>query len=323
MGHIARLTTSAAMLAALAACDSGSGSGASTTRNFAADAGTAVKALDDGKTLTAQEGGVASVDVNFGGGPTALVAHDVAIKKNASGELSLIIDGVEQAFTTADRFIEPDGSSFGYDINDPAGNRFIGLFSQNGELDTVLDPNNPSYLQVWSFSTNQVGPDPNANEPRGFAVVGTETQAAALASLPSATYSGYAQIDTYPTTGFVNSATSRSRVNGDLSMAADFGAATIFGSIGNLDGNGPGQPNAPIAGSIAMDQTAISGNGFAGTLTPDATFLADTGVSGTTGSYAGTFYGPSADQLGGTMTLTGSENGQAFNGIGFFRGDQN
>lgn len=318
------------MLAALAACgsDGGSigGSGTPTTRNFAADAGTAAKALDDGKTLTAQAGGVASVDVNFGGGPTALVPHDVAIRKNANGELSLIIDGVEQAFTAADRFFDPSdppGVSFGYDISDPANNRFVSLFSNFGDLDTVLDPNSPNYLQVWQFSTNQVGTDPNANEPRGFAVVGTETQASALSVLPSATYSGRARIDTYPAAGFVNTATSRSRVNGDLSMAADFGAATISGSIGNLDGNGPGQANAPIAGSIAMDQTAITGNGFAGSLSPDAAFLAATGVSGVNGSYAGSFYGPSADQLGGTMSLTGTQNGQAINGIGFFRGDQN
>ena len=292
------------MLAALAACgsDGGSigGSGAPTTRNFAADAGTAIEALDDGKTLTA-----ATFDV----------------KKNANGELTFTVNGVEQVFDPTDRFIEINGESFGYDIADQANGIFVSLFSNTGELDTVLDPNNPSYLQVWNYTTNQV--NPGGADVRGYAVVGTETQGSALASLPSATYSGRARIDTYPAAGFVNSATSRSIVHGNLSMAADFGAATIFGSIGNLDGNGPGQANAPIAGSIAMDQTAITGNGFAGSLSPDAAFLAATGVSGVNGSYAGTFYGPSADQVGGTMSLTGTQNGQAINGIGFFRGDQN
>lgn len=311
------------MLAALAACgsDGGSGAGSPTTRNFAADAGTAIKALDDGKTLTAQAGGSAAIDLNFNGGPTALTTASFDVKKNANGELTFTVNGVEQVFDTADRFIEINGESFGYEIADQANNRFINLFSHTGELDTVLDPNNPNYLQVWNYTTNQV--NPGGADVRGYAVVGTETQGSALATLPSATYSGRARIDTYPAAGFVNSATSLSRVNGDLSMAADFGAGTIFGSIGNLDGNGPGQANAPIAGSIAMDQTAITGNGFAGTITPDATFLAATGTSGVSGSYGGTFYGPAASQVGGTMTLTGTQNGQAINGIGFFRGDQN
>lgn len=309
------------MLAALAACDSGSGSGSPTTRNFAADAGTAVKALDDGKTLTAQEGGSAAIDLNFNGGPTALTTASFDVKKNANGELTFTVNGVEQVFTSADRFIEPTGESFGYEIDDPVNNRFVSLFSHVGDLDTVLDPTNPSYLQVWNYSTNQV--NPGGADVRGYVVVGTETQAAALATLPSATYSGRARIDTYPATGFVNTATSRSRVNGDLSMAANFGAGTISGQIDNLDGNGPGQANAPIAGSIAMDQTTITGNGFAGTITPDATFLAATGTSGVSGNYGGTFYGPAASQVGGTMTLTGTQNGQAVNGIGFFRGDQN
>ncbi|MFN3973130.1 MAG: transferrin-binding protein-like solute binding protein [Gemmobacter sp.] len=318
MTQIFRLTTSTAILAALAACGS---STTPTTRNFAETAGTAVKALDDGKTLTAQEGGSSAANLNYSNGETSQATASFALKKNAAGELTFTVNGVEQAFATADRFVETDGSVYGYDISDPGNDRFVGLFSHTGTLDETLDPANTSNMQIWGYQTNQITGGPR--NVRGFAVVGTETTAAALATLPSATYSGRARLDSFPTTGFVNNETSRTRTRGDVNMAANFGAGTISGQITNITRQAPGGTQLGVAGSVSMDPTTINGNGFAGTLTPNATLLTSTGISGASGTYGGTFYGPAGQQVGGTMTLSGTEGATGFVSTGFFEGNRN
>ena len=42
-----------------------------------------------------------------------------------------------------------------------------------------------------------------------------------------------------------------------------------------------------------------------------------------TGNYGGAFYGPAADQVAGTMTMTGTDATGNWNGAGYFIGDKN
>lgn len=325
MTHLGKLTASTALLALLAACG-GSGGAPPTnqppvTRLFAEDAGTAGQALADGSTLTAQQGGTATYEIDWNTGTTRLKSGTFKVAKNASGELTMTVDGVDYTFAPGDRFVDPsDGMVYGYEIDGSSTGVWLSLWNATATLDEALDPNTSGYAQVWGYYAQ-----PGGNiATDGYAVVGTETKADDLALLPSATYSGRARLNTRPDSGWVDYGTSNTRVRADLSMSADFAAATIDGSLTNITVEPPGQPEAGVAGMVSMDQTSIVGNGFAGTLTPDATFIGAMGPGFTAaGNYAGTFYGPAADQVAGTMTMTGTDAAGAWNGTGYFIGTQN
>jgi hypothetical protein len=323
MRTIIRLAGTSAMIGALAACGGGGSGG--VTRLYATDAGTVGKAVQDGKTLTAQSGGSVGANLDYGTGDTGLTATAPKFRvwKNANGELSYEVDGVVQDFTTAQRYIDPnDGNAYGYDTNG-VNNVWSGLYNYNGTLDEALDPNNPSYLTVWGYQTNQINPN-GQPDLRGFAVVGTETRTKDLAPLVSATYSGRARMDAQPDTGWVDGQTSRTRIRSDMDLAANFSAGTISGALTNFTIQPPGQAEGAVAGSVSMDATTLSGNGFAGNLTPDAAFLTSLGANASmAGTYGGTFYGPAAEQVGGTLSATGSANGQSFNALGFYTGTKN
>jgi len=324
MTHFEKLTASTALLALLAACgDSGGAPPASpppVTRLFAADAGTAGKALADGSTLTAQQGGTATYEIDWNTGTTRLKSGTFKVAKNASGELTMTVDGVDYAFAPGDRFVDPsDGLVYEYVVDGTTTGIWLNLWNATMTLDEALDPNTSGYAQVWGYYA-----DPNTGiGTDGYAVVGTETKAADLALLPSATYSGRARLNTRPDSGWVDYGTSNTRVRADLSMSADFAAATIGGSLTNITVQPPSGTQTGVAGTMSMDQTSIVGNGFAGTLTPDATLIGAMGPGFTAaGNYAGIFYGPVADQVAGTMTMTGTDATGAWNGTGFFIGTQ-
>ncbi len=323
MRHFVHLTASGAMLAALAACNSGNsgtGSAPQTTRHFAADAGVAAKALNDGKTLTAQKGGTATYEIDWNTGTTTLRSGDTfSVAKNASGELTMTVNGREFAFSPGDRFVDSDGMVYSYDVQSPSTSVWLYLGSYTGTLDETLDPNGTDYAQIWGY---YVDADQNGIASQAYSVVGTETRAADLALLPSATYSGRTRMDVIPATGYSGGSSSRTRVRSDLSMAADFGAGTIGGSLTNITVEPPGGSQSAVAGTISMDQATLSGNGFASTLTPDAAFITGQGAGWTgSGNYAVKFFGPAADQVAGTMTMTGTNSSGAWNGVGYFIAD--
>lgn len=324
MKTIIRLAGTSAMIGALAACGGG-GSGGGVTRQYADTAGTVGKAVQDGKTLTAQSGGSVGANLNYTTGDTGLTATAPKFRvwKNANGELSYEVDGVVQDFTAAQREVDPnDGNTYGYTTNG-VNNVWSGIWNYTGTLDEALDPNNPSYMTVWGYQTNQINPN-GQPDLKGYAVVGTETRPKDLAPLVSATYSGRARMDAHPDTGWVDNQTSRTRIRSDMNLAADFSAGTISGALTNFTIQPPGQAEGAVAGSVSMDATTLSGNGFAGNLTPDAAFLTSLGANASlSGTYGGTFYGPAAEQVGGTLSATGSANGQGFNAIGYYTGTKN
>jgi len=309
---------------ALAGCATGTQPpGPSTTRLFSTDAGTAINALGAGKTLTAQKGGVVALAQDFSAGTTAPVKVSFQMKQNANGQLSIIVDGVERAFTVADRSVEPsDGMTYGYFYQDTGAQVWVGMWNYQGTLDQALNPAATNYVQIWGFYADMTQSGFGTN---GFAAVGTETTPAAVAALPgTATYSGRAGLNVFPATGYIDNTTSRTKFRGNLDMSVDFGSSTISGMVSNMTVGQPGQASTPFAGTLALDPTAITGNGFSGSMTPDASLLATIAGGATgTGTYGGAFYGPNADQLGGTMSFTGNAGGVGQNGIGYFWGDKN
>ena len=328
-----RVLLSGTALAFLAACGS-SGSSVSrgivsispaeeATRTFAqVDADTqqdAGGAIADGQTLTARSVGVAGLSLNYGNGDTGLADAAVSVVRNADGELTVTLNGVEQAFTTADRFVEDDGTVFGYDIADDANSVYVSAFSQTGELNEFLNPGR-GYAEVLSVQSNQV---PGGADLRAYAVLGAETRDEALASLPTATYNGRARLDAVPDTGFVNNGTSRTRVRGDVTMMADFGAGTINGTLSDITTQtGDDGLELSIAGSVAMNTARFNVNGFRSSLTGDSTLAASGLTLGSGSTYSGAFYGPAAEEVGGVLSATGTFEGENYNAVGFFVADQ-
>ena len=317
---IAKLSLIGAL--ALAGCSTTTTTGPATSRLFATDVGTSIAALGAGKTLTAQKGGVAALASDYSAGTIAPVKVSFQMKQNANGQLSIIVDGIERAFTVADRDVDPNsGLTYGYYYQDTGAQIWVGVWSYQGTLDQALNPAGTNYVQIWGFYADMTQSGIGTT---GFATIGTETTPAAISALSgTATYAGPARLDVYPanTTG---GAANRTKFRGNLNMNVDFGSSTISGMISNMTVGQPGQPDTSFAGTMALDPTAINSNGFAGTMTPDAATLAQIAGGATgTGTYGGTFYGPSANQLGGTMTFSGTAGGVGQNGIGYFSGNMN
>lgn len=310
MRRITPILASTAMLAALAACGGTTGV---TKTVFATDAAdTAVKALDDGKTLQSDSKTSSAMSVNHTTGDTAPTTADVSLAKNSQGGVTLTVNGVKQVFTGANA--TPDGH--GYRVQ--TSNKDMSIYTwDKATVADALASSNTDYAQVWNYYVYN-GKEPNTE---GFAVLGTETKPDTLKGLPSATYNGRMTTKAYPNTGYVDNKTSILRLSGDVSMNADFGAGTVNGNIGNLTIRDPGTTtDVATSGSIAMDTAPISGNGFSGTLTPSGTFAGPTStLTVSNGTYAGKFFGPNADQVGGTIGLKGNYDGEDGSGSGFFK----
>lgn len=294
-----------------------------TSRLFSADEGTTINALGAGNTLTAQTNGAVALSQDGLAGTTTPVKVSFAIKMNPNGQLSLIVDGTEHVFTIADRDVYAgDGKTYGYYFQDTGAKIWVGLWNYNGTLDQALDPVSTDYMQIWGFYADMTQ---SGLGTQGFAVVGTETRPQDLASLSgSATYTGKAGLNVSPATGFAGGGNSRTKYRGDLAMNVGFSTVSISGLISNMYVEQPGQASTNTPGTISLDPTKITGTGFSGTMTPDAALLATLAGGATgAGTYGGTFYGPSADQLGGTMDFSGSAGGVGQNGIGYFWGNKN
>lgn len=304
-----RIVAGTAMLAALGACG---GTTSATKAVYSDPVGTAVQALDAGKTLSTDDKTVTAMRLNQNTGDTSPTSATVSLAKNSQGGLTLTVNGDTHVFTSA------DATADGYGYEQKTSSTYAGVFSwdQNSVAD-ALSSSNPDYAQIWGYQVDD-GTVPNT---RGFAVLGTETKAADLKNLPTATYNGWMVTETYPKAGFVDNATSKGRLRGDVTMSADFGAGNVSGNVSNLSIRDPGTTtDVSTAGSIAMDSAPITGNGFSGTLTPSGTFTGPSGaLTVSNGTYAGKFFGPSADQVGGTISLQGNYAGTDGNGAGFFK----
>ena len=331
-----RVGTGLATLCLLAACGGGGGDGVTrgptpvtpsdTTYNIpdgeqalrlfadSVPGGDAGGAIANDQTLTARSVGSAAVALDYGDDVTAPTGTtQVQLRRNADGELTLIVNGAAYDFEPGDR-----ENAFGYFTADECDTSdvCVSTFNYTGEIDELLT-NGFGYAEVVGYQTNQLTDDGGENL-RGFAVVGAETRDSALAGLPTATYSGRAEIGTFPSTGFIDNETSRQGIRGDLSMTADFGAGTISGQVTNLQSETGFSGYNPAAGSITMEQAEFDVNGFRGGMSASADYAAGSEDLVNNSSYSGAFYGPAAEEVGGTI----SGSGAGRNGAGYFYGNK-
>ena len=284
--------------------------------NNVEDAGGAVA---NGKTLSARSVSVAGLATDYQTGQSSLANAAVTVRRNASGELTVSVNGVETAFAEGDRFIEIDGSSYGYEIE--GGTTYSGAYNQTGPIDDFLNPGD-NYAEVLFVETNGISSNPDKYL-IAYAVLGTETRDGALSSLPTATYNGRTKILSASNTSDSDNNFNFNSVRSDLEMTADFGAGEISGVMSNFVGENRDLGDQPLAGSVAMNKATFTQNGFKGTLTADDAFGANGVTIDPTSTYSGAFYGPSAETVGGVLNVTGSNGVAGYNGIGYFIADRN
>jgi hypothetical protein len=327
-----QLMTTTALALSVAACGSSNGvdkvidvtditAEAQAKRTFAVDDdGNTVDAggaVASGKTLTARAVGVSLKNLNYETGETGLKSGGTAsIKRNASGALTVTINGAEQAFAPSDLTDEEDG----YEVDGDDG--YYGVYSYTGPISDLLTAGN-GFSQVLEIQRELNDPDnPGLNESM-FAVVGTETADEDLKDLPKAEYSGWSRVNVVPNSGFESNRESRYKVRSEVAMTADFGAGEVWGTIGNTTVEDPETGFVEsVGGTISMDKSTFDNNGFAGTLTADETFIDELDVDSGSGNYAGAFYGPDADEVTGVLTLGLTDGDESLNGNGFFTADK-
>ena len=158
------------------------------------------------------------------------------------------------------------------------------------------------YLGVYGFG-HWVG----SLSYRTFASVGVRTDPANMPT-GSVTYAGRIRADAFkqdnPSSDF------RYRVEGDLSLTADFDAATLDGNVSGIRTRGQSESSwssLPETTSFEIGNGQIAGGQFTATLTGADTNsnapLAQS-VRGYEGNVLGEFYGPAAEEVGGVFTAT-------------------
>lgn len=279
--------------------------------------------IENDETLTARNVARVRSELDYSNDTTQLLAvsddNGFALRRNDSGELTMIVDGTEYAFTPGQRRVEVGGEVYGYQVEDDDNDIFYSLFNYTGEIDDIKTPGQ-GYAEVFGYQTNQVTDDGGYNI-AGFSVVGAETRDSDLAAIPTATYSGRGRLNVRPQTGFESNGESRTRVRGDLNMTANFGAGTISGRLENLTVQDPGADRVDQIGAILLNESQFDVNGFAGTVSVDQA-LSDDGVNLTRGGYSGAFYGPVAEEVGGVIFGEYVDDGVTNNADGYFHGEK-
>lgn len=99
------------------------------------------------------------------------------------------------------------------------------------------------------------------------------------------------------------------KLNGDVTLNADFGANTISRRITNMTAASIDTSNRSIGVAIATNDIALSnglitGTSFAGDARVEYTATQQMSLGGAAGTFGGGFYGPSAAEAAGTISLT-------------------
>ena len=134
------------------------------------------------------------------------------------------------------------------------------------------------------------------------AVIGSETPADAPPS-GTATYRGGADIRLFPPE---NGWGDDERFHSDLTLTAHFSGNTVSGVMDNWY-SGDNRDDDHSGLSYTVTSAPIAGNGFTATMEPAAGCEGCWPIESST--LAGTFYGPSAEEAGGTIRLEIGEGG--------------
>ncbi len=297
---------------ALLGCGSGGVSSGSVSLDptFAVSSADTITSVLDGDEILA-DAVVARHDLVNGGNTTEAV-QTVYSYDRATEILTMRIGGKTRSLdltgTDPNINITPDAAT---ELPGTAG---YGIFVQSDDLQDFVD---------WTASCAYLIPirsfypeDRNIDVLRSFGVVGLRTPVAAVnARSDVASYGGGFLVGNYT----AGTATINDRVTyfGTMNATVDFGAGQL--SSGALDvtleqlGN---DPTTAATGSLTLSSAPLTNGGFTTGLR--------SGVAGLTiqpgSTVSGRFYGPNAQEVGGTITYDATLNSQQVQGFGFSSG---
>ena len=181
-------------------------------------------------------------------------------------------------------------------------------------------PAEVKYLDAYGISNFRAADDLSY---RGYVTAGIETEADNLPT-GTASYYGRAYADTYekdnPTTRL------RTRMHGRLELTADFDGSTVDGLISNIQQTSPGSgryASLPDTTDFAIENGQIVGGRFTAELKgrdTNASAPLDETVLGYEGTASGVFFGPAAEEAGGTLSASSTAHGRVL--TGWFAGKQ-
>ena len=212
---------------------------------------------------------------------------------------SFTVDVTYAGTTTSHTLLNPDGDQY-YDDCGGAYCWSLSKFVEIGVFDAATA--SPTGRDYGTFASLYFRDDTIPKRAFHYAHTGLATPTTALPA-GSATYTGVLQGST------ALSGATYELLDNASTVLADFGAGTIGLSAGGTvlvdDGSG-----TPIPGTtfVVTGTATISGNTFSGTSAIDVTdSLGTVSLAGGAGTLDGGFYGPAAEQLAGSLHVSGTD----------------
>ena len=242
-----------------------------------------------------------------------------SIERNASGGYDIVYqDGAEQLTVS----VLPEhcqGNWRGCEIPaDQNGRRH--WFSSWTNPDSLGEPYEFKFLEASFFTMS----DGSGTQRRSMFVFGIETPASDVPATGEAVYIGRMRARAYRTSepgGRI-----RQRYRGYVRLVANFDMSQLNGRIISIQGTAPGEPSSARVSwptsSFAITNGQIANGQFTADLTgmdSDSAVPDAESVRGFVGSIVAKFYGPNADEFGGTLTasrdLQGTDNDRQLHGF--------
>ena len=258
----------------------------------------------------------ATIKRDFGENMSATLTDETGVKSIQSDEergfvLTYVVDGGEpqEVHLQASDFDHVDGSYF---KRTELGEYY--LWTETDFIESVEF----EYFDPYGF----VFGHGDGVWPWSVFVSGVQTD---LDDLPSgtATYQGLMQA--YAWKG-PDRRSQRTRIRGSLNLTADFGESTVQGRVDNVNLNRPGDNEyLPLSATdqFVIENSVFENNQFTADLRgEDSNALAplDESVRGIEGSIVGQFFGPAAEEVGGILKATRTEDNSEVKG--WFGGDR-
>ncbi len=270
------------------------------------------------------------------------------IRANADKTLVMTINGVEYNLNRDGRTVndenEPIQGANASDLGTLNRLLWLGRAPTGTTADIVDGTNTEVYGTYVSYDTNSyfLGEDVTFDFIQGYTTIGIPTPIAFFDNqTATATYTGTLALILSSENFTHISLRERSNLiayNAILEMNVNFDTDKISGSAGFRDFNG-GKPYIPTlaalggqdqdligareglpAGILTLQETDINHNGFTGAFVMDDDARTLFGITNNpTGTYAGNFFGPQAQDLAGVLSINATTNisGQSFGGGGF------
>lgn len=286
---------------ALAACAGGGGGGSSSSGGVTVTPFTSWSAIAPSSTVQATGGSTQSTyTANTGTWAVTAITFNGQSTTGASYTATYDSNTVLSAFTVS----SAQGAIVS--LSKSGGDTFQAYgtvdYARNPTASTEVVAINPSIVG-WNYQSYGVWitGQGTGSGTAGAVSVGSATPVTGIPASGNATFSGYAS-------GVYVSPTGAAYLtNGSMSAATNFGARSIaFSTTGTQAAafNGGSSGSTPLL-NMSGSLTYVSGsNSFAGAITTSG---------GLTGNASGKFYGPSANEIGGTF-VAGGAGVQAFSG---------